>query len=359
MDKTISDIIDFWILNQNNKDNSLEGLPSNFHDQFIENLSLNNLEELKIFLENISINIDLEKYPVDLLFNDFADLFLNKKETAISESITTHPLFKEALDFNKQTRISLQNIERNEIKNRFSKLNKEEDKINDFELETAIKSIERKEIKKRFNSINIGEKDSRKFYTLKIAASLLILLIPSYFFFQKKKGPENLIVNNTILIENNKNTPPVFKSLKEHELSLKKYKPKSISLDILKEEQFGYAKFNEDLKVKVYNINDLSEEIGNCLDTTYNAKHYQDSNCIAIKDSIKRLNQKFVLDGKVLSLYLKKRYSINSIKVIKLEEYANYIIKVGDSYFEVFSTLKQKNLIPVKDMDVIELCEEI
>ena len=188
---------------------------------------------------------------------------------------------------------------------------------------------------------------------------MLILLIPSYFFFQKKKGPENLIVKNTILIENNKNTPPVFKSLKDHELSLKKYNPKSISLDILKEEQFGYAKSNEDLKVKIYNINDLSGEIGNCLDTAYNAKHYQDSNCIAIKDSIKLLNQTFVLDDKVLSLYLMKKYSINSIKVIKLEEYDNYIIKVGDNYFEVFSTLKQKHLIPIKDMDVIELCEEM
>ena len=361
MDKTILDIINFWILNQSNKDNSLEDLPSNFHSQFIENLSLNNVVELKRFLENCSINIDLEKYPVDLLFNDFADLVLNNDDANLSNLITTHPLFKEALDFNKQTCRSLQNIERNEIKKRFSKPNKEEGEINDFELETAIKSIERKEIKERFNSINISKKDAKKFYLLKIAASLLILLIPSYFFFQNKKGPENLIVDNTILIEENKNVPPVFKSLKDRESSLKKYKPSSISLDILKEEQFGYAKSesNKNLKIKIYNINDLLREIGNCLDTTYNAKHYQDSNCIAIKNSIKLLSQTFVLDGKVLSLYLKNRFRTNSLKVFKLEEYANYIIKVGDNYFEVFSTLKQKPLIPIKNMDIIELCEEM
>jgi hypothetical protein len=332
-----------------------------------------------------SIQVRLQEHKVEL-FN----LLIDNEELNIKSELIQHIQNDADFQYARSDRAlqkrAIRNLERESLKIRFKKLDKNEelDFLSDTEIKAGIQKLERDQLKERLKKIDANEEsNSRKPFNyfsslLKIAAVIAILIVP-YFLLFSPEQPKIVKVDPKPKTNDTVQKQELSKFLAN--LDFNQSEKEDIRLKVTQSETYGYGTKQEiiqcsieklDLKKWLENTKDLQERIT----TIKSFKNQQNLEIIKVKDTLiaiqKRLKsvkldyqQKYIFSPKksVLSLFVSSDFNVDksSIMCYSLEKNGKirYFLKIHENYYSISETNSKKSLIQLQDEDLIVELQEI
>ena len=332
---------------------------------------------------------------------EFLDFLIDNHELGLNSEIhdklinNNIPTFVEALNERKILSAAIKKIERENLKARFTLLDKNEvDFLDDREIKTAIKRIERENLKEEFKKIDqAGKLSSREGITnskfnlstfLKIAAIVVVISLPLFILFTSNKE-KNLAKNEKDIKKTKENIIDYVKVFEEADSdSITKPVKVIFNIDIefsenheceVNEKQgFGFAqKLNYAyIKTSILNQKYAKELFLNINDTILYLKktNQSDTSISTLKHQLTILKSKIIKHknnylfneekmkveiffNELLPRNENKQYKFSIYKLDK-DAKINYFLEVNKRFYYLEAKDKLSPLILVKDSDLVD-----
>lgn len=364
---------------------SEEKVDASFWEKFATDLVHFEEDAKPLYAGIYSLELDNPEKIIDKLPNIYAQFLKELAENYVlgqTSDVTNYLLetnnavFLKEVRFLKSMQQAIKSLERKRIKadlpKSFERLTFE---LSETEIANAIKKKGREDLREKMKqwdaelveesipvvSMLANEKQKTKVISLswmKYAAAASILIAVGIFYFKNTNSTIIPVENSVVTTDDKKGTPvKETKPLINEAIVFAPIKTTSKSVIILQSESLG---FTSDKEVKItITFKDASQRIAS-LEKYIKTNPAVDSKILNQNKSelatLKTLEEKYLFDGKVLTLFIKistKDYSI------LLTENQLYYLKKGTQYYHLTISKTALSLQKVSDAKTIEILEKI
>lgn len=288
--------------------------------------------------------------------------------------------FKDNALFENDLLAGIRSVERKELKQDLSLLDKEEKELGipDEEIKYAISQIERKTLKRKLQEIedSFAENDVQnaivfsgemepsvysrssvsisriRFLPYAVAAAVLILVVGTglYYYYQDSGQSASMAKNTT------RELPSLPNLIQAQETTQSVWQDESI---------VGFSKKTDSIKIKIIGVSAQIDTLQKILDKVSldsSFEYKQLSNKIISQiDSLQALINTYTYFGDSKTLYLTVAYVVNDIRVYVWDDKngSNIYIKLKEQYFQINENTKPYKLFPITNTVVIDELRKI